>query len=214
MSATDVELSWQRIRAWAERFTPAVAATFRPPATHDDLAAADDAMGIALPADLLAWWSLMDGVTEDAARAGSLLPPFYDPYPVRAALASRQRWLRIWHEPNLSVDADHIAEMSAQPAGSECGFTWLPSWLPVAGDGGGDDLFVDLRPGPLHGCVMTFDKVEGANGGPQWTSVAAMLGDIADALEHRSVLEVDNHPPTLVGLLDDGRLKWLDIDET
>jgi len=54
--------------------------------------------------------------------------------------------------------------------------------MPIAGDGGGNDLFVDLRPGPAHGCVREFWNEEGARDTALWSGVADMLAEVADAL--------------------------------
>jgi cell wall assembly regulator SMI1 len=90
----------------------------------------------------------------------------------------------------------------AEPAGTPVA-GWLPVWLPIAGDGGGGGLFVDLRAGPLSGCVMRWDKVEAAQLPPLWPDVATMLGEIADAL----VRGVDIDGSTAV-VIDDLTLDW------
>jgi cell wall assembly regulator SMI1 len=79
---------------------------------------------------------------------------------------------------------------------------WLPGFLPIATDGGGADLFVDLRSGPEHGCVREFDKVY-TDGNPRWANVTAMLADIADALANLSA--IDGFHPRLD---HDGTLHW------
>jgi cell wall assembly regulator SMI1 len=188
------------MRDWYATNAPAVYATLREPASADQLAQAQQAMGQDLPVDLLAWWELADGVKDEAATAGSVVPPFYNPYPVASALDSRQDWLATWPGD----------DGTAGLAGTERTFMWLPSWLPIANNGGGNDLFIDLRPGPLHGCVMEFDRVDGAGGPPLWPNIETMLTAIADALETRSAIDPFGDGPMRVELLDGGRLDWAD----
>lgn len=187
------------MRDWYATHAPAVYATLRGPASADQLVQARQEMGQELPADLLTWWELADGVEDAAAIAGSVVPPFYNPYPVASALDSRRLWLSIWPGD----------DGTAGPAGTECQFMWLPDWLPISNNGGGNDLFVDLRPGPLRGCVMEFDRVEGAGGPPLWPNVETMLRDIADALETGSAIDPFGDDPVRVELLDGGRLEWV-----
>lgn len=131
-----------------------------------------------LPSDLVTWWRMSCGVTNH--RGGLLIPPNYVPYAVDDAVDTRESLLEVWLE---GVPEDDVAALVDQPAGTPVA-GWLPVWLPIAGDGCGGDLFVDLRSGPLSGCVMRWDKVETAEFEPLWPSVSAMLGDIAAALEH------------------------------
>ena len=49
---------------------------------------------------------------------------------------------------------------------------------------GGRYLFVDLRVGPLHGCVAEWDEKFSFDDAIHWPSITEMLSDIADALTH------------------------------
>jgi cell wall assembly regulator SMI1 len=177
----EVEESWDRIARWLHRHAPPLAATVNPPATEAALARAEAALGVSLPADLRAWWRRADGMRWTHPPSGRLLPPGFVPHSVEQALASRQTW--------LDVMRGEESELPPGPAGSPCD-VWLPEFMPIAADGGGTELFVDLRGGPSHGCVMEYDKV-GAAGYEDltsedvslWPSVTAMLADVAEALE-------------------------------
>jgi cell wall assembly regulator SMI1 len=204
--------TWGRIRAWFERYAPAVHDTLRGPASAEDLARARAAMGQELPEDLSSWWRRVDGVTSDSIRAGAVLPPWYHPYPVESALESRRLWLETWYDERQAVEADYLADLLSQPAGRPCQDAWLPMWLPIANNGGGSDLFVDLRSGPERGCVMAFDRVDGAEDQPLWPDVGAMLDEVADALAHRSAITPFTGSPLRVELLEGGRLEWVDAD--
>lgn len=176
---TAVNESWDVIVDWLGRHSPSELALVRPPAAEDDIREAERSVGAALPEDLVAWWRRADG----QAGQGQFAAAFYSPYSVRMALRSREVWMMAWNGVMEQASADQFAAYMAQadraPAGSPCKGAWLPRWLPIAGDGGGNDLFVDLRPGASHGCVWQFLREDGAGDGPWWDGVAAMLAEVA-----------------------------------
>lgn len=198
-----VDESWDRIVNWLSRHAPPVAGAVNPPATEPALARAEAAVGTQLPADLVAWWRRAGGMRMTNPHPGALLPPGFVPCSVDDALESR----RIWLEVTRGGGAE--PESSSGLAGSPWD-TWLPVWLPIASDGGGTDLFVDLRDGPAHGCVVEYDKV-GAAGSEnwqepdvsRWPSVGAMLADVAEALEQETPIGGDR-----IWVSDDGTISW------
>jgi cell wall assembly regulator SMI1 len=203
--------SWDVIVAWLAGNAPAVRASVRPPAAAENVLEAERRLGIGLPVDLRAWWQRADG-QEDFGR----LVLSYRPYSVLEALNSRDVWLSAWNGVMQEVAAEMqppvdfaawVARENRAPAGSPCNSAWLPSWLPIAGDGGGDDLFVDLRPGPAHGCVRAFRRDAGASDDAWWGGVAEMLADIAAALTLGGSIQGYR-----VQVEADGRM-WWDNDE-
>ena len=60
-----------------------------------------------------------------------------------------------------------------------------------------------LRPGPLRGCVVEWDHELCQLTGPEWTSLAVMLREVATALENGS--PVGHCVPAVT---TDGRLDW------
>lgn len=212
--------SWDRIRTWLASHAPDVLAQIQPPATEADLTAASDLVNGPLPEDLLEWWRLANGMADAWPHPGHLLPPWFDPYPVAKAMQRYEMWIDVWHNQPvlperqlmawargpLPTVAEQVDSLMAEPAGTPCEGMYLPVWLPIAGSGMGLDLFVDLRPGPLHGCVMRFDRVGTAQSEPDWPSVAAMLAEVADALEHGRTIGGDY--PVRAGVDDEGRLVW------
>jgi cell wall assembly regulator SMI1 len=166
-----------------------------PPARRSDIATVEALLRQPLPEDLLAWWRHSCGTTDPHQLR--LIPPNFTPYTVDEAVDFRELMLEIAESMPVDEAAEH------EPAGSPT-ITWLPMWLPLAGDGGGNYLFCDLRPGSLHGCVMTWDHGQAAELPPIWPSVAAMLGGIAEALEHRA--EIRDHRPQA---REDGVIDWV-----
>lgn len=198
-----VDESWDTIVDWLSRHSPPELALVRPPAAEDDIRYAAGILGAILPDDLVAWWLRADGY----AGTGSLLPPFYSPYPVLRALDARDSWMTAWsgvmehHAPEQF--AAWMAQQEGAPAGSPCSGAWLSNWLPIASNAGGADLFVDLRPGPAHGCVREFFSDAGAGDAALWSGVAAMLAEVAEGLERGA--PVDGFR---IWVEDDGRIAW------
>jgi cell wall assembly regulator SMI1 len=198
-----VDESWDVIVDWLGRHSSPELALIRPPAAEDDIRDAERSMGTALPEDLVAWWRRADG----QAGIGSLLPPFYSPYSVRMALGRRDVRMTAWNGVMEQASADQFAASVVRedraPAGSPCKGAWLPRWLPIAGDGCGNDLFVDLRPGPAHGCVRQFLRDDGAGDAAWWGGVAAMLAEVAAALTQEVRVRGRR-----IWVDDDGRISW------
>ncbi len=109
-----------------------------------------------------------------------------------------------------------LAEMDTEPAGTRA-FLFLPSWVPIADDTGGDLLFVDLRPGDLHGCVGRWWNDDGFHGPDYgthfWTSVAHMAQSIADALEAGRWAPDDSGEHDMEPTVIDGSLHWEDAED-
>ncbi|GGP70696.1 SMI1/KNR4 family protein [Saccharothrix coeruleofusca] len=174
--------------AWLDDHAPLTAAVFGPAEEHSAVAELAAVTGLEPPADLRAWWSVCGG-TEDLAFA-EVLPPFYTPLgPTNA--------LRSWRLKQGFWPADPVSEAGSPTAG------FHPSWLPIAFDGCGDALAVDLRPGALTGCVVEWDRESRKMLKPEWASLVEMLDQVATALEHRSRL---GHCEPLI--TTDGRLGW------
>lgn len=162
-----VEESWTRIVDWLKGSARATAAALAPfePTLVDD---AERALGRPLPPDLAEWWRL-------GGSAGRLIPLEHAPLSVPAALAARRERL-----DQALRHGDSIVDGEA--GDPERGFQ--SAFIPIAHDPHGHHLFVDLRGGPLYGCVGEWDDISGFADVVSWPSVAEMLGDIADALVH------------------------------
>ncbi|GAA1586030.1 SMI1/KNR4 family protein [Actinoplanes couchii] len=187
--------SWTKILAWFARHAPDQIDGFRAPATEPDLRAVEEAMGVRLPADQRAWWRLADGTDEE--RLIELVPMAFRPLSTGRA--------RKFHRGivDLAPKVPELPEWMAEPAGSPTYGTWLPQWLPVARDFGGDFLFLDLRRGPRFGCVGIHRNDDWQYDGPDWPNVAAMLAEVAGALTGGT--EFDRWHAGV----EDGCLTWL-----
>jgi cell wall assembly regulator SMI1 len=188
-------VSWTDIETWIGENSPALHAALLPPSSAVDIADAEETIGYALPAELVGWWRQFGGVGETYTR-WPLVPPMWQPHGLDNALLLRTLMTQAISGiafRTLGEEKDYEAAALREPAGTSCVDIWLPAWLPVAADGSGHELFVDLRGGPRHGCVMEWDKYSGADSEPLWPGVTAMLDDALSALRgetgHRLVFE-------------------------
>ncbi|MFB7290429.1 SMI1/KNR4 family protein [Actinacidiphila glaucinigra] len=159
----DVHRPWGRIATWFEgrlRKSPVRAA-----ADENRLRAAEAAIGVSFPADLVAWWSL------HRVSADYWIPQSFAPVGLEEALETRAIWLLVAEQEGISVDEDGEPEPR-----------FLPSFLPIAMDPGGDGLIVDLRPGDSYGAVFLWDHETWVLGVELWSSVTAMLQDVEAAV--------------------------------
>lgn len=141
------------------------------PAASVDVARVEGVVGRQLPADLAEWWRLAG----DASGAENLIPLEHTPLSIAAALDAR------------SGRIDHALRHGESIVDGEAGDPsrgFHSAFVPIAHDPHGRYLFVDLRGGPLYGCVGEWDDIGGFLDVVSWPSVAEMLGDIADALVH------------------------------
>lgn len=190
-------MSWSGIESWVRATSPTLHAALRPPATDLDIAAAEETLGLLLPVELVAWWQQFGGIA-GTHRHWPLIPPHWQPHGLDDALRTRKSMIQAIsgiHFATRGEEKDFEAAALCEPAGTPCVDLWLSAWLPVAGDGLGYRLFVDLRGGEQHGCVMEWDKYSGADREPVWPSVTAMLEETVRALsgEHDRLRLVFEH---------------------
>jgi cell wall assembly regulator SMI1 len=183
-----VEQSWTRVISWLHDNAPATVAKIRPPAGGDAVAAAEAAFPVSWTSDLREWYALQDGESMEVLWRCVL--PHWEILSLDGVVAEAQMWAGIFD-----------GEGDAPAMAGEMAFTFLPEFVPIGDDGCGNSLFVDLRPGPLHGCVTEF-SAEDPTGDPSWPSVSGMLEDLADSLE--SGAECDGWTPSVV----EGELSW------
>ncbi|MFI5893713.1 SMI1/KNR4 family protein [Actinoplanes sp. NPDC051513] len=171
-----MQSSWRMIFGWFAQHHPDVCGEFRGPADEKDIEAVEQATGRSLPTDQLAWWRLCDG-TERYGPVPLHVPVAWAPASTALALDSHRSLTN-----DLARYWPDLMEQDSEPAGTSTDIPWLPSWLPIAHDLGGNYLFLDLREGPAHGCVGVQYNDDAFTGEPAWWSVADMLADVADAL--------------------------------
>jgi len=181
-----VEESWPRITTWLTRHAPVTAAAIRPSAGVAEVPGVGS-----LPADLLGWWGLMDGIADADYRAGSPIPPCYLPLPVADVRDRLAGLARFADEDCCGAGGAHAT------AAGETSFGYCTATVPIRWSLGGDVLVVDLRDGPRHGCVLEWTAEEGY-ADMAWAGTAAMLADVANQLDD----------PKRTEIVDGGVLQW------
>ncbi|MFG2887010.1 SMI1/KNR4 family protein [Streptomyces sp. NPDC048297] len=159
--------SWTRIESWLSEHAPRTYATLNPPADAESLRAAEEALGLALPPDLVASLLRHDGSGADQYTQGRFT------LPAEYGLLGLEGITRQWHM---------LGKLLASYDSSMVGSWWHTQWVPIAEHVTGDTLFVDQRPGPRQGSVGELLTHDGASVG-LWASFANLLEQTAEALE-------------------------------
>ncbi len=189
-----VERAWASITTWLRREAPVTARGVRPPAATEEVLRVEADLGLAPPADLIAWWRLMDGF--DDYRAGHVVPDRYQPLPV-AEVRQRHVWMSEYADPGCCRGGEHRA--AGTTGGGFCTAT-----MPICQDIAGDLLVVDLRPGERSGGIAHYSTEQGLLP-TAWPGVAAMLVDIAESLDG----EADGPDMAVPEVIGDGVLVWI-----
>ena len=190
--AGSVTEQWERIEHWLRTHLSSVVIAGAP---AEAISRAVDATGVVWPDELTALFGHINGFPIEAWVP---LFPVHELFGLDRVIDERRLELEVWGE----LDEEAGAEPSAGSAAGKVVETFLSEFVPFAGRDG-NLLFVDTRPGPLHGCVTEFDKVGADDGGPRWASVSALLTEVADSLYDGTAFD-RSWTPTVI----DGRLEW------
>lgn len=136
-----------------------------PPALDREVRAAQHAIGVEFPAELVESLSCHDGLREWA----NILPE----QPPLSAWRIAEHW-------RMRMDiAEDVDGFESRPWGEDP--WWHPLWIPWA-EGDGDAQVIDLRPGPGHGRLGMAVHDGTGDFSDGWPGLAAYLHDTAEAL--------------------------------
>lgn len=206
-----VEESWAGLARWLSANAPETAGAIRPPAAEPLIRLLEKDAPNGWPAGLSILYRLADGA--ERSPAGYIYPryrplPLEEAERTRHMLLGIEaqvgaaanaefereqnsplyRNLRAVHQPGGGVPLPEPqkpydpAKAEADDAGTRASF-FIPPFLPIAEDGSGDFLFVDLRGGSQHGCVGEYFKGEADWRPAIWPSVDVLLEDTLTSLE-------------------------------
>lgn len=151
----DAQAAWARFERWLGDHLPALADDLADGAAEADLDALAERTGLALPDAVRAVYRRHDGQRTP-------VPGLFFGLQFLSAREAGDEWGR-WAElvrgdPALTDDVD----VTASPEGAVRPVYFSEGWLPVASDGAGNHLAVDLDPGPAGtaGQVVTFGADE------------------------------------------------------
>jgi cell wall assembly regulator SMI1 len=158
--------AWARIEDWLDRFAPISAAVLASPADRDEIAAAEAALGLALPPELVDSLCCHNGLIEWA----NILP--------KGPLLSVAGIVEQYQERmDIAEDVDGFT-----PHGPDAQPWWHELWLPFAASDG-DLQVIDQRPGPGFARVGEAPHDNPGDFSQAWPSLGAYLANVADALE-------------------------------
>jgi cell wall assembly regulator SMI1 len=203
--------SWARIAGWLHDNAPETANAIRPPAPEPLIRSLQGEAPDGWPAGLSTLYRLADGA--ERSTAGYIYPgyrplPLEEAGRTRRMLLSIEaqigaaanaefereqdsplyRNLRAFRPPGSAVPLPEPqkpydpARAEADDAGTRASM-FISPFLPIAEDGSGDFLFVDLRGGRQHGCVGEYFKGDADWRPAIWPSVEALLDETLASLE-------------------------------
>ena len=183
----DLTTVWTAYRAWLEEHAPASAAEVRTTgATPAEVAAAEAATAVEWTDELRTWFTLQGGSLLSATHR---VLDGYDLVDLEGSLAHRAMGLEVQASADADADAaeygfddeedpDHVDEAGTMSAG------FIAEFVVIGDSHARSELVVDLRPGPLRGCVLYHEWEDGGATRPDlgWPSIAAKLWDLLGAV--------------------------------
>lgn len=141
-----VSESWTRIAAWLQANADTIAGNLPGPTPEGEIAACESTIGFGFPDDLRASYLIQNGVEygEEELNLFPTPPDAFDEMafcllPVEAVAGE---W-KIWKE---LIDSGEFEEAESEPEPGINSDWWSDGWIPVAGNGAGDFLCVDMKP--------------------------------------------------------------------
>ncbi|EFL12864.1 SMI1/KNR4 family protein [Streptomyces sp. C] len=159
--------SWDRIDEWLRHNAPRTFATLGPPAGQEEIAAAEEELGVTFPADLVASLLRHNGAM-DGAEAFRFSTD--DRLLSVSEIVRDTRWMR-----DIAADLDE----------EEAEYYWIDAYLKFGSYGvTSDGLTIDCRRGQdSYGAIGRFFDETGTDFG-RAASLGAYLAELADRLEH------------------------------
>lgn len=150
--------SWQRIERWLQVHAPEVPPTLRPGASKKQIAAFEQATGLALPEDVRESLFIHDG--QEESHPGAIVGEPLDPLEkIESTLGFYRKLCEEYEQSDASCGLD-IGCTSYPVDAIQCRhFNW--KWIAM-GDGDGNCYGIDLDPGPngVSGQVINFGRDE------------------------------------------------------
>lgn len=167
-----VSAAWEKIETWyaeqdASRF-------LLPPATPEEIAAAEKELGVTLPEAVRVSLLRHNGTASDGWPGGTLL-----------SCAEMVRETGIWRELLDSGDFDDVADFEADENSDVRALRrgwWNTGWISLDADGSGNGAVLDLDPGAdgSRGQILDMDHEVGPSGPTAADFVAYLEGQLED----------------------------------
>lgn len=137
---------WDRFERWLSKNWPDGLDDLNPPASDDEIAKLEEALGTRLPADFVACLKVHNG---QKSMAGGL----FDNSEFLSVEAILDQW-QVWKDLLDGGDFDGVTSDADRGVKNDW---WNARWIPFTHNGGGDHYCLDLDPaeGGGHGQVIT-----------------------------------------------------------
>jgi cell wall assembly regulator SMI1 len=147
---------WNRYESWLEQNVPGALQSLNPGASVEEIEAIQNVLGVKLPEDYIASCMIHNGQNQESPSLtcwGTLLS---------LGVVNDSSFTTICNEWTILknvYDKDWINQPEGeQPNNSVKGFWWIPQWIPITSNGGGDGFCLDLAPAEsgVRGQVIEF----------------------------------------------------------
>lgn len=165
-----IELITHSLVAWFQEHLPLVAADLNPGADATAIASLEAKIGVVFPRELEEFYQLHNGQKGDS-------PGFFyglEFSPLDQVASQWQTWADILH---TDPDMNEPMPGSSNPPGAIQEFYFDLAWIPIAHDYGGNQLGIDLNPGPQG------HKGQVINYGPDENDKYVLAPSLTDFLE-------------------------------
>lgn len=176
----DVPKLWKRIERALKAHRSATK-SLNKRATEEQIAACEAALGVTFPPDLRASYLIHNG---QKTNADGVFPEGFADLDSDFALLSLEEIANEWKTWKQLADTGEFKKQKSQPDAGIRPDWWNPKWVPIACDGGGDSLCVDLDPakGGTAGQVISHHHADEARS-KKATSIRALLHALSEHLE-------------------------------
>ncbi|RJQ79216.1 hypothetical protein D5S17_10855 [Pseudonocardiaceae bacterium YIM PH 21723] len=175
MTAVTVTRDWSDIVCWLARNAPLTCASLALPAPRLSTEDLTSMVGRPIPVELAEYWRVVGGTVGEVIA--EIFPPYYSPLSLDSALHTWRVYsgTREGHDHPASLCVDDLMIT----AGRRC---WDPMYLPIAHDGCGGYLVVNLRAGSDYGSVLEYDQELGCQPSPAWGAITELMEQLATGL--------------------------------
>jgi cell wall assembly regulator SMI1 len=135
--------TWKRLKKALAAANPAVRATLKKGATEPKLAELEAALGVRLASDVRTSYLLHDG---QKAGADGLFPQEFADLDCEYVLMPASDIRAEWTTWTQMAERGNFAQKTPNPDDGVRADWWNPGWVPIASNGGGDSICIDLVP--------------------------------------------------------------------
>lgn len=134
--------AWKRLEAALKSRVPEIRKSLKKPATEKQLATIEKKLGVTLPAEVRESYLTHNGQTDDADE----IVPAKDEWGEGYRLLPLAEVTPEWEQWKELLDSGEFEGQESDPPQEVRNDWWNAGWIPIASDGGGNSICVDLNP--------------------------------------------------------------------